>query len=172
MGTRLCVPCVLRCGPNRPGWADNQSFFRDFNAPVAVRGFDVQHHFFVHKQFVVQSQVVAIGVQLGFAKRIDLDVRSKRFLISCPDKIMAVGVHRKRISRGCGLDEAQAVTGAKSTLFGGAKVAWATRKKLSTTWRQIVRVPCLGFCQVTLSKWWSREPDRGIMWCCGSSKRE
>lgn len=54
-----------------------QAFGRNFNPAKPIRLSHVENDFLVDQQFVMQSQVVAVGVQLGLDERFDNDIRTK-----------------------------------------------------------------------------------------------
>jgi hypothetical protein len=54
----------------------DQTFFGDPKPAESIGFFDVQNHFFINKKFVVQGQVVAVGIAVIVRKRTDANVRS------------------------------------------------------------------------------------------------
>lgn len=52
----------------------DEAFRRNDVTPVTVRSPDIKHNFFVNQQFVVQAEVIAVGVQHRGIERIDDDV--------------------------------------------------------------------------------------------------
>lgn len=64
--------------------AEHQTAIRDLQPPVTIGFLEIQHHFFVHQELIVQGQIVAIRVELPFIEGTDADVCSKTFFDLCP----------------------------------------------------------------------------------------
>lgn len=89
------------CSLDGPGevelaWLQDEAFGGNDVPPVAIRPLHIEHDFFVDQQFVVQAEVVAVGVEEAFVERLNDNIVAELHLISSPVRIMGNGYSHQR----------------------------------------------------------------------------
>jgi len=68
--------------------AEHQAFRRDREPADTIGLPHIQDDLFVHHQFIVQGQVIAVRIQMPFIERIDHDIPAQLLANSSPERIM------------------------------------------------------------------------------------